>query len=398
MERFPFPQWTMVCVSAGLCLWFVGCGPKAPQAAQQKMLPEVAVVTIQQEPLVLTAELPGRTAAYRMADIRPQVNGIILKRTFEEGSFVQAGDLLYQIDPAQYQAAYDQAQAAVAMAEAGLPAIRSRAERFKELVQSRAVGQQDYDDALAALHQAEAQLAVAKAALKTAQINLSYTPIKAPIPGRIGRSSVTEGALVTAYQPVPLATIKQLDPIYVDVPQSTTEVLALQRRMEQGYFSAGDSERNKVTIIREDGTTYPLEGILEFRDVTVNPSTGSVILRIKVPNPQSALLPGMFVRAVLKEGLIEKAILVTQAGVGRTARGEPFVWVVDEEGKAQLRMITIDRAVGNRWLVSQGLAKGDRVIVEGLQRLRPGMPIRVVSFDPSHQKDPSAIKAETGRK
>lgn len=358
-----------------------GCGPRGLKGPPQGGAPEVGVVSMQPERVVLTAELPGRTAAYRVADIRPQVNGLILKRAFEEGSLVKEGDLLYQINPAQYQAAFDQAKAAVSLAEASLPAARSREKRFRELVASRAVGQQDYDDALAALRQIEAQLEVSKATLEMARINLSYTPIKAPISGRIGRSGVTEGAMVTAYQPVPLATVQQLDPIYVDVPQSTAELLRLQRRMENGRFSTDGADQNKVTVIREDGTPYPLEGRLEFRDITVNPTTGSVILRIVVPNPDGTLLPGMFVRVVLKEGVIDQAMLVPQSGVNRTPKGDPYAWVVDESGKAAMRMLTIDRAIGNKWLVSAGLSAGDRVIVEGLLRVRPGVPVNAVALD-----------------
>ena len=357
-----------------LLLTVTGC---TKQGGQPPHNPEVAVVTVYPERVTITTELPGRTAAYRISDIRPQINGLIVKRAFEEGSFVQAGDLLYQIDPTQYQAAYNYAKAAVALSEASLPAVRSREERYKELVASHAIGQQDYDDALAARRQVEAQLESSKAALEMAGINLSYTPIKAPISGRIGRSSVTEGAMVIAYQPTPLATVQQLDPIYVDVPQSTGELLKLQRRMADEKFSSDSVDQNKVTIIREDDTPYPLEGTLEFRDITVNPTTDSVILRIVVTNPDSVLLPGMFVRAVVKEGVVEQAILVTQSGVSRDQKGEPFAWVVDKSGKAAMRMLTIDRAIGDKWLVSSGLAAGDRVIVEGLQHLRPGVPVTV---------------------
>ncbi|VGO21137.1 efflux RND transporter periplasmic adaptor subunit [Pontiella sulfatireligans] len=358
-----------------------GCGPHGSQGTQQAAPPEVSVVTIETERLVLTMELPGRTAAYRVAEIRPQVNGLILKRAFTEGSDVNAGDLLYQIDPAPYQAMYDQAKAAVAMAEANLPALRSREERFKKLVESHAVGQQDYDDALAALHQLEGQLGVSMAAMESAQINLSYTPIKAPIPGRIGRSGVTEGALVTAYQPVSLATVQQLDPIYVDVPQSTTEMLRLKRRLADGQLNPDGASQNKVVIIQEDGTPYPEEGSLEFRDITVDPTTGSVILRIVVPNPDGALLPGMFVRAVLKEGVNETAVFVPQQCVSRTQKGEPYMLIVDAEGKVAQRMLSLDRAIGDRWLVSSGLDSGDRVIIEGVQRVRPGVSVKAVPFD-----------------
>ena len=367
-------KWLMTFIASIL---IVGCGSKGPEGMQQKMTVEVGVVTIKAEHLMLTRELPGRIVSSRVSDIRPQVNGIILKRAFEEGAFVREGDLLYQIDPAPYQAAYDQAKAAVSMAEANLPAVRSREGRLKELVTTHAVGEQDYDNALAALRQAEAQLEASKAALELARINLSYTPIKAPISGRIGRSSVTEGALVTAYQPVPLATIQHLDPIYVDVSQSTAELLRLQRRMSEGKLDTDNADQNKVTIVREDGTPYPQEGTLQFRDVTVNPTTGSVILRIEVPNPDNILLPGMFVRAVIKEGDLDDAILVTQSGVSRDQKGNPFVWVVDESGNTQIRMVTIDRAVGNRWLLSSGLNTGDKVIVKGIQRLRPGTPVTV---------------------
>ena len=297
-------QWVSALASVtALGFLMTGCGSRGPRGPQQMGPPEVSVITVKTEQVALTTELPGRTTPYRVAQIRPQVNGLILKRAFREGSDVKAGDLLYQIDPAPYQAAYDQARAAVAMAEANLPALQSREARFKALLADRAVGQQDYDDALAALRRMEAQLDVSKAAMESAKINLAYTPIKAPISGRIGRSSVTEGALVTAYQPVPLATIQQLDPIYVDVTQSTVELLRLKRNLASGQLKHDEKLRNKVTIIQEDGNPYPLEGTLEFRDITVDPTTGSVVMRIVVPNPDGVLLPGMFVRSILKEGI-----------------------------------------------------------------------------------------------
>ncbi|HOW35197.1 MAG TPA: efflux RND transporter periplasmic adaptor subunit [Candidatus Omnitrophota bacterium] len=388
MKNLPKREWILALV-AGLLL--AGCSPRGAQGAPQRGIAEVGVVTVQTERVVLATELPGRTAAYRVADIRPQVSGLIVKRAFEEGSLVKEGDLLYQVDPTQYQASYDHAKAAVALSEASLPAARSREERYKELVASRAIGEQEYDDALAALRQAEAQLEYSKAALEIAAVNLSYTPIKSPISGRIGRSSVTEGAIVTAYQPVPLATVQQLDPIYVDVPQSTSEMLKLQRRMEGGKFSSDNKSQNKVAIIREDGTPYPQQGTLEFRDVTVNPTTGSVILRVVVPNPDSALLPGMFVRAVIEEGIIEDGILVIQSCVGRNQKGEPFALVVDESGKAAMRMLAIDRAIGNKWLVSSGLAAGDRVITEGLQRVRPGVPVAIAPVNSGSKDKDQAV-------
>jgi len=360
-----------------------GCKKKVGPA---QITPEVAVVSVQPERVVITSELPGRTSAFRTAEIRPQVNGLILKRAFEEGSDVTQGDLLYQIDPAPYQAAYDQAKATVAMAEAQLPALRAREKRFKELAESHAVGQQDYDDALAALRQLEAQLEVGKAAMQSAEINLSYTPIKAPISGRIGRSNITEGALVTAYQPIALATIQQLDPIYVDVPQSTSELLRLQNRLRDGRLNHDGTNQDKVKLILEDGMVYPQEGVLKFQDVTVDPTTGSVILRVVFPNSEGILLPGMFVRAVITEGVNEQAILVPQQGISRNQKGEPFALVVNDADIVALQMLTIERAIGDKWLVSSGLNAGDRVIVEGIQQARPGTSVKVVEFEPDDKK------------
>jgi len=374
-----------------LLLTVAGCkkqGGPPPQGG----IPEVAVVTVHPERVVITTELPGRTSAFRIAEIRPQVNGIILKRAFKEGSDINEGDLLYQIDPAPYQAAYNQAKAAVAMAQAQLPALRGREERFKELAKSHAVGQQDYDDALAALRQLEAQLEASKAAMASAKINLSYTPIKAPISGRIGRSNITEGALVTAYQPIPLATIQQMDPIYVDVPQSTAELLRLQNRLKDGRLNHDGTNQNKVKLILEGGIIYPHKGALQFQDVTVDPTTGSVILRVVFPNPKGILLPGMFVRAVIIEGVKEQAILVPQQGISRNPKGDPVALIVDAEDKVQQRMLTLDRAIGDKWLVSSGLNPGDRVIVEGVQKVRPGASVKVVSFDAGRKDGPATEK------
>lgn len=341
---------------------------------------EVATVTVRPERIVLTTELPGRTSAYLVAEIRPQVNGIIQKRLFQEGSDVKAGSTLYQIDPAPYQAAFEQAKAAYAMAEANVPSTRSRAERLKSLVAIHAVGQQDYDDAAAALLSAEANAASARAAMENARINLGYTPIKSPIPGRIGRSSVTVGALVNAYQPAPLAVVQQLDPIYVDVTQSSAEILRLRRNLQSGRLKEDGATAGKVRLLNEDGTPYPLEGILQFRDVTVDPSTGSVTLRAVFPNPENALLPGMFVRAVVEEGVSEKALLVPQQGVTRDPKGNPFAWVADKADKVEQRSLELERAIGDKWVVTKGLAPGDRVIVEGNQKIRPGDTVKSVPF------------------
>ncbi len=342
---------------------------------------EVSTVTVHAQRVLLTTELPGRTCAYLVAEIRPQVNGIIQKRVFEEGKDVREGSLLYQIDPAPYQAAYDQATATLAAAEANLPATRSRAERLAGLVEIHAVGQQDHDDAQAALLRAEASVALARAAVESARINLSYTPLKAPISGRIGRSAVTVGAMVTAYQPAALAVIQKLDPIYVDVTQASADLLRLRRGLESGKLKTSGSVRN-VKLLLEDGTPYPHEGTLQFRDVTVDATTGSVILRMVFPNPDSTLLPGMFVRATVEEGVNEKAILAPQQGVSRDAKGNATALVVGKEGMVEERALELDRAIGDRWLVTGGLADGDQVIVEGLQRIRPGVAVKPVAFVP----------------
>ena len=348
-----------------LCLLLAASGMSCSRKqAMPPIVPEVATVMVARQPVLLTTELPGRTSPYLIAEIRPQVSGLIQKRLFTEGSDVQAGQELYQIDPAPFQAALDSVQAT-------LPALRSRADRFKEALADKSVSQQDFDDADAALKQAEA-------ALDTARINLNYTHIVSPISGRIGVSTVTDGAIVTAYQPTALATIQQLDPIYVDVPQSTTELLRLQRRLAEKRLNNDGTNQNKVQLILEDGTPYPLEGTLQFRDVSVDPTTGSVILRTVFPNPKGTLLPGMFVGAQVKEGVNELAILIPQQAVLRDPKGNPYVLTVDTASNAQPRPLSLDRAIGDKWLVTSGLATGDRVIVEGIQRVRPGMPVKEV--------------------
>ena len=368
-----------VIIIAGTLAAFVilaGCGER--KAGGPPGPAEVVILTVGPEKIETTTELCGRTSAYRIAEVRPQVNGIILKRLFTEGSDVQVGHVLYQIDPAPFQAALDNAKAALGRAEANLPAIRSRSERFRELLADKAVSQQDYDDATAALKQSEADVQYWKATVETARINLGYTRLTAPISGRIGKSNVTEGALVTAHQPVALATIQQLDPIYVDIPQSTADLLRLQQRMADGRLNRDGKNHNKVRLMLEDGTPYPLEGTLQFRDVTVDPSTGSVILRVVAPNPKSVLLPGMFIRTLVQEGINTQAILIPQQAVSRDPRGNPLTLIVDAENKAQVRPLVLDRAIGDRWLVASGLAPGDRVIVEGVQKVRPGAPVVIV--------------------
>jgi membrane fusion protein (multidrug efflux system) len=385
MNKKNYQSFGWIMALAALTSFFlpVGCENGQGREAAQAPVPVVATVTIEPQAVELTTELPGRTSAYRVSEIRPQVNGIIKKRLFEEGSDIQAGELLYQIDPAPFQVAYDSAKASLGKAQANLPAIRSRAERYKTLLVDDAVSQQDYDDAVAAVEQTRAEIEYWKTAVEAARINLGYTRVTAPITGRIGMSNVTDGAMVTAYQATPLATIQQLDPIYVDVTQSTTELLRLRRNLETGQLTADGKSGRKVRILLEDGTPYPLEGELQFRDVTVDPATGSFTLRIVVPNPQHLLLPGMFVRAVVQEGIAEQAILVPQQGVSRNPRGEPIALVVDEAGTVRQRMLTLDRAMGNLWLISSGLSAGERLIVEGMLNVRPGIVVKTVPFESS---------------
>jgi membrane fusion protein (multidrug efflux system) len=379
---------TMGVLVAGLLA--SGCGQQ--QAAPPPAIPEVAIVTVNSERVVLTTELPGRTSAYLVAEIRPQVNGIVQERLFNEGSDVKAGSVLYQIDPAPYQAAYNNAVAALARSEANLPPIRLKAERFRELVAVKAISQQDFDNAAAALKQAEADVEYSKATVESARINLGYTRIIAPVTGRIGKSNVTIGALVTAHQASPLAVVQQLDPIYVDAAQSSATLLQLKRNIASGLLKGNGPNQTRVKLLLEDGTPYPQEGILKFSEVTVDPSTGSYILRMVFPNPKHVLLPGMYVRAVVQEGEVDRAILVPQQGVSRDPKGNPVALVVDGEGKVQQRMITVDRAIGDRWLVASGLAPGERIIVEGAQKVRPGAAVKIVPFDLGEKGSSDAAK------
>ncbi|MFO7598691.1 MAG: efflux RND transporter periplasmic adaptor subunit, partial [Candidatus Desulfacyla sp.] len=280
-----------------------------------------------------------------------------------------------------FQAALDNANAYLAKAEANLPAIRSKADRYRKLMASNAVSQQDYDDRAAALLQAEAEVEYWKASVKTATINLGYTRITAPISGRIGRSNVTDGALVAAYQSQELTTIQQIDPIYVDLAQSATELQRLKQSLDAGRLKQSGEGHKKVNLILQDGTLYPLEGTLQFREVTVDPTTGSVIIRAIFPNPKAVLLPGMFVRAVIQEGVAEQAILAPQQGVSRNPKGEPIALIVDETGQVQMRRLTLDRAINNQWLVTSGLSEGERLIVEGMLNVRPGAAVKAVPFD-----------------
>jgi len=361
---------------AGLIL--TGCGGKKND---QRPIPEVSFVTVQKASVITTTELSGRTSANLIAEVRPQVGGIIQKRLFTEGADVRAGQVLFQIDPALYQAALDNAKAALARSEANLAAAQLRADRTRELLADKAVSRQDYDNADAALKQIQADIQYGKATLETARINLKYSTISAPISGRIGRSSVTEGALVTAYQPVALATIQQLDPMYVDVTQSTSDILKLRRKLQEGQLARNGKNQQQVQLLLDDDSEYPLKGKLQFQDISVDPGTGSVILRIVFPNPKGILLPGMFVRANIQEGVHHNAILVPQQTVSRDPKGNPQTLIVDQDGKVQQRPLIIENAVGDAWLVSSGLKPGDKVIMEGMSKVKPGIPVKAVPFE-----------------
>jgi membrane fusion protein (multidrug efflux system) len=423
----------VVSIALACGLWLAGCNSST--SAPPPPVPEVATVTIQTEAVVLTTDLPGRTSAYAMAEIRPQVGGIIQKRLFEEGAEIKAGQVLYEIDPAPLQAAYDnatanlaaarraadRARAAVAASRAGvvrqravLENARTNRKRFEDLLAEGAVSASQRDQAATeadvaeatllsteaqvesdreAVAAAEAAIKQAEAALEAARINLGYARITAPIAGRIGKSSVMVGSLVTAGQPTALATIQQLDPIYVDVTESSANLLRLRQNLASGRLKSNGAQQARVKLVLEDGTPYPLEGILKFSDVTVDPSTGSFILRTQFPNPQHLLLPGMFVRAVVQEGVAEQAILVPQQAVSRDPKGNPLVLVVDGAEKVTQRKIAVERAVGDKWLVSEGLQPGDRLIIEGSQRVRPGASVKVVPPAPGPPATAATAKA-----
>jgi membrane fusion protein (multidrug efflux system) len=345
------------------------------------------------QPVVIVTELPGRTVAFRVAEVRPQVNGVILKRLFVEGSQVKAGQQLYQIDPAPFQASYQSAQAALDRAQAAATSSRLLAQRYKPLSEARAVSQQDYDNAIAAQDQAAADVASAKAALESARINLAYTRVFAPISGRTGRSSVTEGALVSVNQTTALVVIQQLDPIYVDATQASTVLLHLRRAFSEGQLKKVGEAQAEAKLILEDNSPYPLTGKLQFTEVTVDSGTGSVTLRAVFPNPQSSLLPGMFVRERLEEGVNEKGLLVPQRAVGHNDRGEATVTLVADDNKAAVRIVKTDRAIGDQWLVSGGVVPGDKVIVVGIQGVRPGSVVHAHEVTPDELKPAAAAPA-----
>jgi len=351
-----------------------GCDDNKSQQAAQQQPPEVGVVTLKNEPLKITTELPGRTSAFRVAEVRPQVSGIILKRNFVEGSDVKAGQSLYQIDPATYQAAYDSAKADLAQAEANARVAQLTITRYKPLLGTKYISQQDYDTAAGTAAQTAAAAQAARANVETARINLAYTKVTSPISGRIGKSSVTEGALVSNGQTTALATVQQLDPMYVDVTQSSDEFLRLRAELESGQLKQNDGKAN-VTLLMQNGNAYPQTGTLEFSDVSVDETTGSITLRAIFPNPDNRLLPGMFVRARLDEGTNPTALLVPQQGVTRTPTGQATAMVVGADNKVESRNITANQAFGDKWLVTEGLKAGDRVITTGIQRAKPGAQV-----------------------
>lgn len=410
MFKSKCPFQALAVVLAASVLFLSGC-EDAKQ--QQAPLSSVTYMKIASKPVTLTTELSGRTSAYMVAEVRPQVSGIIQERLFVEGSDVKEGDVLYQIDPAIYQASYDNAKATLEKAEANAVAAKLLAERYQQVVKVNAVSKQEYDNAVAAYGQAQAEVSAAKAALQTAKINLDYTKVIAPVSGRIGRSTVTPGALVTQNQATALATVQQLNPMYVDVTQSSSDLLRLKRAFESGALKSSGEGAMQTSLKLEDGTTYlqrvpkkdartgevllhadgtpqyvqePVIGLLKFSEVTVEQSTGVVTIRAIFPNPDGTLLPGMYVRAILEEGVSERAILIPQKAVIRNNRGLPVVRVLtkaedvpgDDTFNVESRVITVDRSIDNQWLVTEGLKEGELVLLEGVQKLQAGKPVKGV--------------------
>ncbi|MDN0118488.1 efflux RND transporter adaptor subunit AcrA [Yersinia frederiksenii] len=391
-NRGVMPLAAILILSGSLVL--IGCNDKDAAQAHAQQAPEVGIVTLKAAPLNITTELPGRTSAFRVAEVRPQVSGIILKRNYVEGSDVTAGTSLYQIDPATYQAAYDSAKGDLAKAQAAAEIARLTVNRYKPLLGTNYISKQEYDQAVSTSMQANASVLAAKAAVETARINLAYTQVTSPISGRTGKSSVTEGALVTSGQATALTTVQQLDPMYVDVTQSSDEFLRLKRELADGTLKQ-ENGKAKVRLLLENGAEYPETGTLEFSGVTVDETTGSITIRAIFPNPNEALLPGMFVRARLDEGVRPDALLVPQQGVTRNPRGEATAMVVGADDKVEIRTLVANQAIGNKWLVTEGLKAGDRLIVSGLQKIRPGVQVKVQEVT---DQAPKADPADTAKK
>ncbi|MEJ4042910.1 efflux RND transporter periplasmic adaptor subunit [Erwinia sp. SLM-02] len=366
------PLAAVLMLSGSLVL--AGCDNKEQQQAGQQQAPEVGIVTLKSAPLKITTDLPGRTSSFRIAEVRPQVSGIILKRNFVEGSDIKAGESLYQIDPATYKAAWDSAKGDLAQAQANAQIASLTVKRYKPLLGTKYISQQDYDQAVATQSQTAAAVQAAQAAVESARINLAYTKVTSPISGRIGKSSVTEGALVTSGQTNALATVQQLDPIYVDVTQSSEDFIRLRNELNAGTLQQANGKA-EVKLLMQNGSEYAQKGTLEFSDVTVDETTGSITLRAVFPNQDHSLLPGMFVRARLDEGTNPNALLVPQQGVTRTPTGQATAMVVGADNKVEVRNLTADQAIGDKWLVTGGLKEGDKVIITGLQRVRPGAAV-----------------------
>ncbi len=355
-----------------------GCEQNQQANAPAKQPTPVGVIKLTSQPLTLTKELPGRVTASQVAQIRPQVNGIVQTRLFTEGAEVKKGQALYQIDPATFEAQIATSKAAITKAQANIANAKAKSDRYSDLLKIKAVSQQDFDEADANYKSAQADLLTAKAQLKTAQININYSKVSSPISGQIGKSTVTAGALVSANQATALATVTQLDPIYIDLTQSSSELTRLKKAIANGDLDRDLTAQSKVELKMEDGSVYPHKGTLKFSEVTVDPSTGSVTLRAEFPNPEKLLLPGMYVRAVIVEGVKTDAILVPQRGVSRNSKGEPTAMVVSKNNTVEARVLKTDRTVGSNWLVTSGLNDGDQVIVEGLQKIAPGASVNAV--------------------
>jgi membrane fusion protein (multidrug efflux system) len=377
LQNGPILGMQKIVPAAGLALLLAACGSSQEQAPAAAPPPQVSYITVTPQPVTLSSELPGRTSAYETSDVRPQVNGLVLARLFQEGDMVRKGQPLYRIDPAPYQAQVASARAAVTRARAAIASTAALARRYNELVKINAISRQEAENAVTSAQQAQADVAAQQAALRNAEIDLARTTIRAPISGRIGRSAFTTGALVTASQAEPLTTIQRLDPMFVDIQQSSAEVLNLRQQIMQGELSRG-SGAARVRLKLENGSTYPQEGTLKFTDVSVDPTTGSQVIRAVFSNPRGLLLPGMFARAEMVEGTKANAILIPQLAVSRDERGNPTAMVVGADGKLQLRALTAPRTVGTKWLVTAGLKPGDKVVVQGGQSLRPGMAVKAV--------------------
>lgn len=377
------PLAALLLISGSVVL--TGCDDSSTQSSQQPPI-EVGVVTLKASPFEMTAELPGRTSAYRVAEVRPQVSGVILKRNFVEGSDIKAGESLYLIDPAPYKATYNSARGDLARAEANARIARVTLDRYKPLLGTQYISKQDYDNAAATVAQNEAAVQTAKATLENAKINLAYTRVTSPISGRIGKSAVTEGALVQNAQTTALATVQQLDTMYVDLTQSSDDYLKLRAMLDSGQINQRDGKAD-VQIILDNGELFAQKGKLEFSDVTVDETTGSITLRATVPNPDHRLLPGMFVRARVSEGIKPDAILVPQQGVSRTPTGAASVMVVNQDNKVEARTVTTAQAVGDKWLIASGLKAGDRVIVTGLQKIGPGAAVKIEEIPQQETKN-----------